>query len=261
MVSGEEKPPTSWGKCRRSSAPPQAGEGVGWAGRWRGAAGRREEGSCVYTQGRGRGWGAKPGERPSREKAAIVHAGQLHGGPEASSQEESKSFLLRAGRRAKEKEEERLRRRDWGRGGEKRERRKEHRRDGGGSGALPVLDRIQIHPLILQPFNEQLLRGRPPSSAGILGGQTTYLCFHGADMLDGRQPTRHVAKCIISGERAREADEAGTRAGRSRAGRRCNLTREVGQTTFKYTLCGNKGSDLKKQGEGKKGEGKPPSDG
>lgn len=140
----------------------------GWAGRWRGAAGRREEGSCVYTQGRGRGWGAKTGERPSREKAAIVHAGQLHGGPEASSQEESKSFLLCAGRRAKEKEEERLRRRDWGRGGEKRERRKEHRRDGGGSGALPVLDRIQIHPLILQPFNEQLLRGRPLSSTGIL---------------------------------------------------------------------------------------------
>lgn len=70
-----------------------------------------------------------------------------------------------------------------------------------------------------------------------------------------------MAKCIISGERAREADKAGTRAGRTRVGRRCNLTWEVGQTTFKYMLCGNKGSDLKKQGEGKKGEGKPPSDG
>ena len=106
----------------------------GWAGRWRGAAGQREEGSCVYTQGRGRERGAKTGERPSKEKAAIVKAGQLHRGPEASSQEESKSFLLCAGRRAKEKEEERLRRRDWGWGGEKRERRKEHRQDGGGSG-------------------------------------------------------------------------------------------------------------------------------
>lgn len=32
-------------------------------------------------EGRGREWGAKAGERPSREKAAIVKAGQLHEGP------------------------------------------------------------------------------------------------------------------------------------------------------------------------------------
>lgn len=66
--------------------------------------GRRQLCMCARAlEGRGREQGAKPEERRSQEKAAIVKAGQLRQGPEEAAQEESKSFLLCVCRRAKKR--------------------------------------------------------------------------------------------------------------------------------------------------------------
>ena len=83
-----------------------------------GASGRREEESCVRTRGRGREQGAKPGGRPSQEKAAIVTARQLHRGRRHPRKKLSLFSSVQG----------RLRWQERGWGGEMRERRTEHRK-------------------------------------------------------------------------------------------------------------------------------------
>lgn len=88
---------------------------------------------CVCAlEGRGREWGAKPGESPSEEKAAIVQAGQLPGPAEAS-REEAEPFLLCVQQQGPE---ERGRGGGSGGGDKKNRRRKESREAREGRGLL-----------------------------------------------------------------------------------------------------------------------------
>lgn len=179
------------------SHPRAGGEAAGG----RGAAGPREEESCVRVcghlcalEGEGSVQGAKAGEEPSTEKAAIVSAEAAAPG---AAQEQLKSSLLCVCGRA-QKKGGRLRWREWGWRGTRRGERSTEKT---GQGLLaPPGACTCASPPTLQRLIEHLLQASALLGAGVEAGtgHTVPPSFWGAGILEANSQNHEWVEFKIS---------------------------------------------------------------